>query len=43
MSAMPSFQAKRNEALPEPVSRITGSSGNTMSGSLITVSGGARG
>ncbi|MEB3195181.1 MAG: CsoS2 family carboxysome shell protein [Cyanobacteriota bacterium] len=42
-SAMPAFQAKRNEALPEPVSRITGSSGNTMSGSLITVSGGARG
>ena len=43
MSAMPTFQAKRNEAIPEPVSRITGSSGNTASGSLITVSGGARG
>jgi hypothetical protein len=43
MSAMPSFQPKRNEAVPEPVSRITGSSGNTSSGSLITVSGGARG
>ncbi|MFN6353334.1 MAG: carboxysome shell protein, partial [Cyanobacteriota bacterium] len=42
-SAMPSFQAKRNEAIPEPVSKITGSSGNTASGSLITVSGGARG
>ena len=43
MSAMPTFQAKRNEDIPEPVSRITGSSGNTSSGSLITVSGGARG
>jgi hypothetical protein len=43
MSAMPAFQSKRNEAIPEPVSRITGSSGNTSSGSLITVSGGARG
>jgi hypothetical protein len=43
MSAMPQFQPKRNEAIPEPVSRITGSSGNTTSGSLITVSGGARG
>lgn len=42
-SAMPAFQAKRNEALPEPVSKITGSSGNTLAGSLITVSGGARG
>ncbi|MEI8251924.1 MAG: CsoS2 family carboxysome shell protein [Synechococcus sp. ELA057] len=34
---------KRNEAIPEPVSRVTGSSGNTTAGSLITVSGGARG
>jgi hypothetical protein len=42
-SAMPSFQSKRNEAIPEPVSKITGSSGNTTAGSLITVSGGARG
>jgi hypothetical protein len=42
-SAMPAFQSKRNEALPEPVSKITGSSGNTTAGSLITVSGGARG
>jgi hypothetical protein len=33
----------RNEALPEPVSKVTGSSGNTESGSLITYSGGARG
>jgi len=43
MLAMPSFQNKRNEQVPEPVSRVTGSSGNTQSGSLITVSGGARG
>jgi len=43
MSAMPNFQAKRNEAIPEPVSLITGASGNTSAGSLITVSGGARG
>jgi hypothetical protein len=43
LTAMPSFQAKRNEQVPEPVSRITGSSGNTVAGSLITVSGGARG
>lgn len=43
MGAMPSFQRKRNDEVPEPVSRVTGSSGNTSSGSLITVSGGARG
>ena len=43
MQAMPSFQAKRNEEKPEPVCRVTGSSGSTTSGSLITVSGGARG
>ena len=42
-SAMPPFQPKRNEELPQPVSRVTGSSGNTAAGSLITVSGGARG
>jgi hypothetical protein len=40
---MPAFQSKRNEEIPEPVSRITGASGNTQAGSLITVSGGARG
>jgi hypothetical protein len=34
---------KRNDDVPEPVSRVTGSSGNTSAGSLITVSGGARG
>ncbi len=43
MSAMPGFQPKRNETLPEPTNKITGSSGSTDSGSLITVSGGARG
>ncbi len=43
MSAMPGFQSKRNEDVPQPVSRVTGSSGNTSAGSLITVSGGARG
>ncbi len=43
MAAMPAFQSKRNEEVPEPVSRITGASGNTQAGSLITVSGGARG
>jgi len=34
---------KRNEELPTPVSKVTGSSGNTEQGSLITYSGGARG
>jgi hypothetical protein len=43
MTAMPSAQRKRNEEVPQPVSRVTGSSGNTTAGSLITVSGGARG
>ena len=42
-SAMPGSLPKRNEDVPEPVSRVTGSSGNTSAGSLITVSGGARG
>lgn len=43
MAAMPGFQSKRNEDLPEPTNKITGSSGSTNSGSLITISGGARG
>ncbi|MCB4393555.1 carboxysome shell protein [Synechococcus sp. HB1133] len=43
MSAMSSFERKRNEETEWPVSRVTGSSGNTEKGSLITVSGGARG
>jgi hypothetical protein len=34
---------KRNEEVPEPVSKVTGGSGNTEKGSLITYSGGARG
>jgi hypothetical protein len=43
MTAMPGSQPKRNDHVPEPVSRVTGSSGNTAAGSLVTVSGGARG
>ncbi|WP_028951513.1 CsoS2 family carboxysome shell protein [Synechococcus sp. CC9616] len=43
MSAMSPFERKRNEANEWPVSPVTGSSGNTEKGSLITVSGGARG
>lgn len=44
-SVMPmrSHDTKRNQDIPVPESRITGSSGNTSAGSLITVSGGARG
>ena len=34
---------KRNNDVPVPVSRVTGSSGNTEQGSLVTYSGGARG
>ncbi len=43
MSAMAPYERKRNEEIEWPVSRVTGSSGNTEKGSLITVSGGARG
>jgi hypothetical protein len=43
MSAMPSFQGKRNEQVAAPSNKITGSSGSTDQGSLVTVSGGARG
>ncbi|MEY6431093.1 CsoS2 family carboxysome shell protein, partial [Thioalkalicoccus limnaeus] len=43
MNAMTPVKPKRNEELPAPVSRVTGSSGNTDRGSLITYSGGARG
>ncbi|MEB3233942.1 MAG: CsoS2 family carboxysome shell protein [Cyanobacteriota bacterium] len=43
MPAMAMVPPKRNDEVPEPVSRVTGSSGNTTAGSLITVSGGARG
>ena len=35
--------SKRNEELPVPNSKVTGGSGNTEKGSLITYSGGARG
>jgi hypothetical protein len=34
---------KRNEELPIPTSKVTGGSGNTEKGSLVTYSGGARG
>jgi hypothetical protein len=43
MSAMPGAQNKRNVDVPAPNNKITGSSGSTDQGSLITVSGGARG
>lgn len=42
MGAMGSRAAQPQEA-PQPVSRVTGASGNTENGSLITYSGGARG
>lgn len=43
MSARAPVPAKRNADVPKPTSRVTGSSGNTDRGSLITYSGGARG
>jgi hypothetical protein len=44
MSVMaPLRVSRRNEDLPEPQTRVTGSSGSTERGSLITYSGGARG
>ncbi len=43
MSAMPAFDSKRNEDLKKPDLLITGSSGNTGQGQLVTFSGGARG
>ncbi|AHE98922.1 carboxysome shell protein [Thioalkalivibrio paradoxus ARh 1] len=44
MSAMPPEPApKRNEDLPLPVAKVTGGSGNTDRGALVTYSGGARG
>ena len=43
MSAMAPRENKRNEEIDWPTSPVTGSSGNTDKGSLITVSGGARG
>ena len=43
MSAMPSMEVKRNEETEKPDFLITGSSGNTREGQLVTFSGGARG
>jgi len=43
MSAMAPRENKRNEELPNPNFLITGSSGNTRDGQLVTFSGGARG
>ena len=43
MNAMPGMQRKRNDEVLPPSNKITGSSGSTDQGSLITVSGGARG
>ena len=45
ISAMPavSHAEKRNEETPEPTSKVTGGSGNTDRGALVTYSGGARG
>ncbi|KKZ15001.1 MAG: hypothetical protein TH68_02820, partial [Candidatus Synechococcus spongiarum 142] len=43
MSAMNAFQLKRNAETEVPLSPITGSSGNTDKGAVVTFSGGARG
>jgi len=43
ISAMPAFEPKRNEQLAKPDFLITGASGNTRDGQLVTFSGGARG
>ena len=43
MSAMPPMEAKRNDETEKPDFLITGSSGNTREGQLVTFSGGARG
>jgi hypothetical protein len=44
MSAMAPLKVNtRNDELPEPVSKVTGGSGNTEKGALVTYSGGARG
>ena len=42
-SAMPVMDIKRNDEMKEPDFLITGSSGNTQEGQLVTFSGGARG
>jgi hypothetical protein len=43
MTAMPAASMVKPEGIPVPVSKVTGGSGNTEKGSLITYSGGARG
>ena len=43
MASAMAVEQKRNEELPVPNSKVTGGSGNTDKGSLITYSGGARG
>jgi len=43
MSAMQAAEIKRNKEVPQPDFLITGSSGNTQVGQLVTFSGGARG
>jgi len=43
MSAMPPMEVKRNDETEKPDFLITGSSGNTREGQLVTFSGGARG
>jgi hypothetical protein len=43
MNTMPAASMARPEGVPEPVSKVTGGSGNTDKGALITYSGGARG
>ncbi len=43
MAGQMAVEPKRNEELPVPNSKVTGGSGNTDKGSLITYSGGARG
>ncbi len=43
MAGTMAVEQKRNEELPIPDSKVTGGSGNTEKGSLVTYSGGARG
>ena len=43
MGAMPPVDTKRNNETEKPDFLITGSSGNTRDGQLVTFSGGARG
>ena len=42
-TAMPDSDIKRNDEIKKPDFLITGSSGNTREGQLVTFSGGARG